>query len=83
MLDYLWRQVDEFGRDRSELDISFGTPAGGSPGDDDFGVDEHLTGLAELATLGVNWSSVNVPGDSLDHAIETLERYGERVIRAQ
>ena len=83
MLDYLWRQVDEAGRDRADLDISFGTPAGGSPAGDDFNADEHLAGLAELATLGVTWSSVSVPGDSIDHAIETLERYGELVIGAQ
>ena len=83
MLDYLWREVDEAGRDRDELDISFGTPAGGSPADEAFDADAHLAGLAELAGLGVTWSGVSVPGDSLDHAVETLERYGELVIRAQ
>ena len=83
MLDYLWQQIDEAGRDRAEFDISFGTLAGGSAADDDFDADAHQAGLAELATLGVTWSSVNVPGDSLDRAIETLERYGELVIRAQ
>ncbi len=83
MLDYLWEQVDEAGRDRGELDVSFGTPAGGSPADPAFNPDEHLTGLAELATLGVNWSGVSVPGDSLSHALETLERYGEQIIRSQ
>ena len=82
MLDYLWRQVDDAGRDRAEIDISFGTPAGGSPADDDFDADEHLAGLAELSRLGVTWSSVNAPGDSIDHAIETLERYGRAVIGA-
>ena len=30
--------------------------------------------------LGVTWSGVGVPGDSLDHAIETLQRFGESVI---
>lgn len=80
MLDYLWRHVDEAGRDRAEIDVSFGTTAGGAPDDDDFNADEHLAGLAELSALGVNWSSVNVPGDSIDHAVETLERYGEQVI---
>jgi probable F420-dependent oxidoreductase len=82
MLDYLWRHVDEAGRDRAEIDVSFGTTAGGAPDDDDFNADEHLAGLAELSALGVNWSSVNVPGDSIDHAVETLERYGEQVIAA-
>lgn len=80
MLDYLWRHVDEAGRDRSEIDISFGTSAGGSPAGNDFNADAHRTGLAELDALGVNWSSVQIPGDSIAHAIETLERYGEQVI---
>ena len=83
MLDYLWQQTDEAGRDRADIDISFGTSAGGSPATDDFNADEHLAGLAELATLGVNWSSVAIPHDSMDHAIETIERFGEEVIRVQ
>ena len=80
MLDHLWRQVDDAGRDRHEIDVSFGTSAGGSPADDDFDADAHLEGLADLAALGVTWSGVAVPGDSLDHAVETLQRYGELVI---
>jgi hypothetical protein len=36
---------------------------------------------AGLAALGVTWSGVGVPGDSLAHAIETLQRFGESVIR--
>lgn len=83
MLDYLWRHVDEAGRDRADIDVSFGSSAGGSPASDDFDAAAHLEGLAELAALGVNWSGVTVPGDSVDHAIETLERYGELVIKAQ
>ncbi len=80
MLDHLWQHVDEAGRDRAEIDVSFGTPAGGSPGTDRFDPDAHRDGLAELAALGVTWSAVTVPGDSLAHALETLERYGESVI---
>lgn len=80
MLDYLWRHVDEAGRNRAEIDVSFGSSAGGSPADDTFDADAHLEGLDELAALGVTWSGVSVPGDSLDHAIETLQRYGETVI---
>jgi probable F420-dependent oxidoreductase len=80
MLDYLWQHVDEAGRDRGEIDVSFGTPAGGSPASDDFDADVHRVGLTELASLGVTWAGVNVPGDSLDHTIETLQRYGETVI---
>ncbi|MDG2026759.1 MAG: LLM class F420-dependent oxidoreductase [Acidimicrobiales bacterium] len=80
MLDDLWQLVDEAGRDRSDLDVSFGTSAGGSPAADGFNADAHLSGLDELASLGVTWSGVSAPGDSIDHAIETLERYGREVI---
>ena len=31
MLDELWQYVEEAGRDRSEIDVSFGTGAGGRP----------------------------------------------------
>ena len=79
-LDDLWRRVDDAGRDRGGIDVAFVTSAGGNPGDDAFDGDAHLDGLAELAALGVTWTGVGVPGDSLAAAIEALERYGERVI---
>ena len=80
MLDYLWEHVDEAGRDRSEIDVSWSNAEGGSPASDDFGADQHIEGFAALSDLGVTWCSVGVPGDSLDHALETLHRYGETVI---
>lgn len=80
MLEDLWRQIDAVGRDRDRIDVAFVTGEGGDPGDDDFDADAHREGLAGLATLGVTWNGVGVPGDSLEHAIETLERYGEQVI---
>ncbi len=80
MLEYLWEQVDETGRDRSTIDVSWGNSAGGSPANDDFDADEHLDGFAALADLGVTWTSVSIPGDSLDRAIESLDRYGTEVI---
>ena len=83
MLDYLWRMVDEAGRDRAEIDVAFNTHEGGDPAADDFNADQHATALDELASLGVTWNGVGVPGDSLAHAIETLDRYGELVIRAR
>ena len=83
MLDELWQYVEEAGRDRSEIDVSFGTGAGGDPGSDRFDADTQLAALDELAKLGVTWSGVGTPGDSLDHAVEALERFGESVIRAQ
>jgi probable F420-dependent oxidoreductase len=80
MLDYLWEHVDEAGRDRGEIDVSWGNSAGGSPASDQFNAEQHLDGFAPLADLGVTWCSAGVPGDSLDHAIETLDRYGTSVI---
>lgn len=80
MLDELWRFVDEAGRDRSEIDVAFGTPEGGSPGTDRFRPDEHRRGLEDLAVLGVTWAGTGVPGDSLGRALEALEQYGETVI---
>lgn len=80
MLDYLWQHVDRAGRNRSEIDVCFGTSAGGSLTDDTFDADAHIAGLTELAALGVSWASATVPGDSIDHATEALQRYGEEVI---
>jgi alkanesulfonate monooxygenase SsuD/methylene tetrahydromethanopterin reductase-like flavin-dependent oxidoreductase (luciferase family) len=80
MLGDLWRRVDEAGRDRAEIDVAFMTGSGGSAGSAAFDADAHLAGLDELAGLGVTWNSVGAPGDSLAHALETLERYGELVI---
>jgi hypothetical protein len=81
MLDDLWQHVDEAGRDRGEIDVAFSTSAGGSPGSDAFDAAAHLEGLDELTSLGVTWNSTGVPGDSLEHALETLERYGTQVIQ--
>ncbi len=80
MLDYLWQQIDEAGRDRATIDVAFGTDAGGNAADDDFDAAAHQEGLDELTGLGVTWASVGAPGDSLAHALEMLERYGEQVI---
>jgi probable F420-dependent oxidoreductase len=82
MLDDLWQRVEMAGRDRAEIDVSFVTPVGGAPGCDGFEIDAHLTGLTDLASLGVTWNVIGIPGDSVEHAVETLYRYGEDVIRA-
>jgi hypothetical protein len=34
-----------------------------------------------MAAMGITWNSVGVPGDSIDRAIEALERYGAEVIK--
>jgi probable F420-dependent oxidoreductase len=81
MLDDLWQRVDEADRDRAAIDVAFMTFEGGSPGRPDFNPDAHLAGLADMAALGVTWNGIGVPGDSLDHALESLEQYGDQVIK--
>jgi probable F420-dependent oxidoreductase len=80
MLDELWGFVDEAGRDRSQIDVSFGTGQGGQPGNRSFDPDAHRAGLEELTALGVTWGHIGLPGDSLAHALEALQQYGEMVI---
>ncbi len=80
MLDELWRFVDEAGRDRTEIDVAFGTPEGGAIGTKEFHPEAHLAGLEELVSLGVTWAQTSVPADSLGHALESLQQYGETVI---
>ena len=80
MLDELWGFIDEAGRDRGEIDVAFGTGKGGPPGSSSFDPDAHRAGLDELRSLGVTWGHIGVPGDSLAHALETLQHYGETVI---
>ena len=80
MLDELWRFVDEEGRDSADIDVAFGTPDGGAPGSGAFQPDAHVRGLQNLVGLGVTWAHTSVPGDSLAHALETLEEYGKTVI---
>jgi hypothetical protein len=36
--------------------------------------------LERLAALGVTWVSVYLPGDSLAHALETIDRFRSLVI---
>ena len=81
MLDELWRFIEEAERDPAEIDVSFGSTAGGDPGSERFDADAQLAAMEELSQLGVTWSGIGVPGDSLDHAVESLERFGESVIR--
>jgi len=81
MLDDLHRRLDVASRDPSSIDVSFVARAGGSLDGDRFDVDTHLAELDRLASMGVTWNGVGIPGDSVDHAIEAIERYGETVIR--
>ncbi|CAB4365023.1 MAG: TIGR03619 family F420-dependent LLM class oxidoreductase [Actinobacteria bacterium] len=79
-IDDLHRRLEGAGRDPASVDISFSNPAGGAPGSDDFDSATHRAGLERLAALGVTWVSVGIPGDSVAHAIEAIQRYGELVI---
>jgi probable F420-dependent oxidoreductase len=81
MLDELWQFVTEAGRDPADIDVAFGSGAGGDPGSERFNADAQLAAVEEMAQLGITWSGVGVPGDSLEHALEALERFGASVIR--
>jgi probable F420-dependent oxidoreductase len=76
----LRRRFDAAGRDFSGIDVTFTNADGGSPGDDDFHTDAYLTGLEKLAAVGVTWVQVGLPGDSLAHVLDTIERFGKSVI---
>jgi probable F420-dependent oxidoreductase len=78
----LRRRFEAAGRDPSAVDVVFTNVDGGSPGDDDFNADAYLTGLEKLAALGVTWVQVSLPGDSLAHALETIEGFRVLVIDA-
>lgn len=79
MLEHLWAQVEGNGRERDEVDVAFTT---GLPGPADAGFDAgaHLEQLERMTALGVTWNGVDVPGESLEAAIEAVERYGTEVI---
>jgi len=79
-IDDLRRRLETAGRDPSSVDIAFSNPAGGNPDTDSFDADAHRDELERLAGLGVTWVQVPLPGDTVGHVLETIQRYGERVI---
>jgi len=79
MVEHLHRHTEEAGRDPATIDIAFTTRLPG-PAEDGFSPDAELEALGRLTEMGVTWCSVSVPGDSLDHAIESIELYGSEVI---
>ncbi|MGH3638118.1 MAG: LLM class F420-dependent oxidoreductase [Mycobacterium sp.] len=81
-IDDLHRRSEAAGRDPAALDVTFTNSAGGNPADEDFNPDAYLDGVEKLAALGVTWIQVQVPGDSLAHAVEVIERFGRLVIDA-
>jgi alkanesulfonate monooxygenase SsuD/methylene tetrahydromethanopterin reductase-like flavin-dependent oxidoreductase (luciferase family) len=78
----LRRRIDEAGRDWPKFDVVFSNFEGGSPADDDFNADAYLDGMEKLAALGVTWLQVGLPGDSLAHVTETIDRFRTLVIDA-
>jgi probable F420-dependent oxidoreductase len=81
-IDDLCRRLDAAGRDFSAIDVAFTNFDGGSPGDDGFNADAYLTGLEKLAAVGVTWVQVPLPGDSLAHVREAVDRFKTLVIDA-
>ncbi|SEH85445.1 probable F420-dependent oxidoreductase, Rv2161c family [Mycolicibacterium rutilum] len=79
-IEDLRRRFDEAGRDFSAIDVTFTNPDGGTPGGEDFDADAYLAGLEKLERIGVTWVQVGLPGDSLTHVLDTIERFGETVI---
>lgn len=81
-IDDLRARLAIVGREPSSIDIVFNNFEGGNPGADDFNADAYLAGVEKLAALGVTWLHVTLPGDSLAHALEAVERFGTTVIAA-
>ena len=81
-IDDLRRRCDAAGRDFSTIDITFTNFEGGSPASDEFNAGAYLDGLEKLAALGVTWVGAHLPGDSLAHALETVDRFRKLVIDA-
>ena len=81
MLDHLWSLADEIGRSREEIDVVFTT---GLPGAADARFDPaaHLDTLDRMTKMGITWNSTSVPGDSVNRAVDAIERYGAEVIGA-
>jgi probable F420-dependent oxidoreductase len=81
MIDDLRRRAEAVGRDAATIDVTF-TPGLPGPHDRRFRAEADLERLEMMEGMGVTWSSVAVPGDSLDRAVEALVRYGDEVISA-
>jgi len=78
----LRRRLDAAGRDSSKIDVSFTNAEGGVPGDDAFHADAYLSGVEKLAALGITWLQVGLPGDSLSHVLDAIDRFGKTVIQS-
>jgi probable F420-dependent oxidoreductase len=79
-IDDMRRRCEAAGKDWSAVDVTFGNPDGGSPASDDFNADSYLNGMEKLAALGVTWLQVGLPGDSMAHTLESIDRFRSLVI---
>ena len=79
-IDDMRRRCEAAGKDWSAIDVTFTNFDGGSPASDDFNADAYLEGLEKLAALGVTWVRSRLAGDSLAHALETIDRFRSLVI---
>ncbi|WP_422748302.1 LLM class F420-dependent oxidoreductase [Mycobacterium sp. WMMD1722] len=79
-IDDLRRRCAAAGRDPSTVDVSFSNITGGDPAAEDFDADAYLAGVRELEAVGVTWLQVTIPGDSVRHAREVIDRFGSQVI---
>ncbi len=79
LLGDLRRYAEAEGRDPDTIDVTFSTGQPG-PADDEFNAGAELEALHALAKAGVTWSSVGIPGDSVESAVDAFHRYGDQVI---
>jgi probable F420-dependent oxidoreductase len=79
-IDDMRRRCEAAGKDWSAVDVTFGNLDGGSPASDDFNGDVYLNGMEKLAALGVTWLQVGLPGDSVAHTLESIDRFRSLVI---
>ena len=71
------------GRDPSTLDITFSNTSAETRRTTTSTPTPILEGVEKLAALGVTWMQAHVPGDSVAHAVEAIEKFGKTVIAAQ
>jgi hypothetical protein len=79
-IDDLRAALGNANRSLDAVDVMFSNFAGGDPSSDGFNADAHIEGLHVLASLGVTWVQVGAPGDDIERAIATYDRYGDLVI---
>jgi probable F420-dependent oxidoreductase len=79
MLEHLRRELDAVGRDPKTVDIAFTTGLPG-PAEAGFNAAAQLEVFDRMAAMGITWTSTSVPADSVDRAIEAIERYSAEVI---